>query len=238
MDLVMNETFFLLRGYPEAELQVHCRFSELMLQSREIEEQTRVDFRGKPALLWEAIQQLTEECFTRWHELADARRESFVRQALAIKERSAGEGEALVLAALNNPLHPKAIARTMLLGNNFLRSLDICLEALLRYPSQKSLTRKPLKTQVVIDWAVGGLRDWACNFPYSFESAAAGKAPAQRLTHVSRHYSTDRSVRSQISHKQIANIFLLRDASVADLERRGLAQLRAQWEAEGGERSE
>lgn len=238
MDLTMNETFFLLRGYPEAELQIHCRFSELMLQSREIEEQTRVTLRGRPVLLWEAIQQLTEECFTHWHELSDARRESFVRQALAIKERTAAEGEALVLKALDNPLHPKAIARAMLLGNNFLRSLDICLEALLRYPSQKSLTRKPLKTQVIIDWAVGGIRDWACNFPYSFETAAAGKGPAQRLTHVPRHYSTDRSVRSQISHKQIANIFLLRDSSVADLERRGLAQLRAQWEAESAQPEE
>ena len=47
---------------------------------------------------------------------------------------------------------------------------------------------------------------------------------------MSRHYSTDRSVRSQISHKQIANIFMLRDTTVADLERRGLAQLRAQLE--------
>jgi len=228
----MNETLFLLQGCPNAELQVHCRFSDLMLQSREIEEQTRVDFRGKPLLLWEAIQQLTESCFAQWNDLQDSRREAFVRQALAVKETHATEGETLVLTALKNPLHPKAIARAMLLGNNFLRSLDICLEALLRYPSQKSLTRKPVKTQVVIDWAVGGIRDWACNFPYNFENTAGGLKPAQRLTHVSRHYSTDRSARSQISHKQIANIFLLRDASVADLERRGLAQLRAQWEAD------
>jgi hypothetical protein len=227
----MNENQFLLYGV-KAELQIHCRFSELMLQSREIEDQTRVTYLGREVQLWEALKSVTEACFSLWSQTSDSDRDAFIREALAIKERAAEEGVALVMTALNNPLPPKAIARAMLLGHNFLRTLDICLEALLRYPSQKSLTRKPLKTQVVIDWAVGGIRDWACNYPYAFELGASARKPAQRLAHVPKHYSTDRSVRSQISHKQIANIFMLRDTTVADLERRGLAQLRAQLENE------
>ena len=225
----MNENQFLLYG-EKAELQVHCRFSELMLQSREIEDQTRVAYLGREVQLWEALKSVTEACFALWSQTPDSDRDAFIREALEIKERAGDEGTLLVMTALKNPLPSKAIARAMLLGHNFLRTLDICLEALLRYPSQKSLTRKPLKTQVVIDWAVGGIRDWACNFPYSFEMGAAARKPSQRLAHMSRHYSTDRSVRSQISHKQIANIFMLRDTTVADLERRGLAQLRAQLE--------
>jgi hypothetical protein len=229
----MNENHFLLHG-AKAELQIHCRFSELMLQSREIEDQTRVTYLGREVQLWEALKSVTEACFSLWGQTADSDRDAFVREALAIKERAAAEGQELVLAALDNPLPPKGIARALLLGHNFLRTLDICLEALLRYPSQKSLTRKPIKTQVVIEWAVGGIRDWACNFPYAFELGGSLRKPAQRLAHMTRHYSTDRSVRSQISHKQIANIFLLRDSTVADLERRGLAQLRAHLEAAGG----
>jgi hypothetical protein len=142
-----------------------------------------------------------------------------------------------VLAALKHPLQAKAIARVLLLGHNFLRTLDICYEAMLGYPSQKSLTRKPREIEVVIDWAVGGIRDWAVHYPYAFEAGAKpteGAAP--RLAHVSSHYSTDRTVRSQISHKQIANIFMLQETTVADLERRALAKLREAFKS--GERAE
>jgi hypothetical protein len=152
-------------------------------------------------------------------------KEAFVRETLAVKERCAKEGQDLVLAALKNPLTAKAIARALLLGHNFLRTLDICYEAMLRYPSQKSLTRKPTEIDVIIDWAIGGIRDWAMHYPYAFEPGTKDN-PSQRLAHVGRHYSTDRTVRSQISHKQIANIFLLRETTVADLERRALAKLR------------
>jgi hypothetical protein len=230
-DEPMNENQFLLYG-AKAELQIQCRFSDLLLQSREIENQTQVDYLGRTMQLWEALKGVTEGCFALWSNLSDGDRDAFIREALAAKEHAADEGVALVMAALNNPLPPKAIARTMLLGHNFLRTLDICLEALLRYPSQKSLTRKPLKTQVAIDWAVGGIREWSCNYPYSFEVPSASRKQTQRLAHVQRHYSTDRSIRSQISHKQIANMFMLRDTTVADLERRALAQLRAQLEDE------
>ena len=230
----MNENQFLLYG-AKAELQVHCRFTELMLQSREIEDQTRVAYLHRQVQLWEGLKSVTETCFSLWSQADEARRDVFIREALAIKERCAKEGQDLVFAALKNPLQAKAIARVLLLGHNFLRTLDICLEALLRYPSQKSVTRKPRKTEVVIDWAVGGIRDWVVHYPYAFEKGARGQRAPQRLAHVSRHYSTDRSVRSQISHKQISNIFMLRETTVADLERRGLEKLRAAFKsAQGG----
>jgi len=227
--------FFLQGRGPKAELQVRCHFTELMLQSREIEDQTRVTYLHRQVPLWEALKSVTETCFSLWSQAGEARRDAFIREALAIKERCAKEGQDLVFAALKNPLQAKAIARVLLLGHNFLRTLDICLEALLRYPSQKSVTRKPLKTEVIIDWAVGGIRDWVVHYPYAFEKGARGERVPQRLAHVSRHYSTDRSVRSQISHKQISNIFMLRETTVADLERRGLEKLRAAFKsAQGG----
>jgi hypothetical protein len=227
-----------LHAGERAELQIRCHFTELMLQSREIEDQTCVTYLQRQVQLWEALKSVTETCFSLWSQADDADRDAFIREALAIKERCAKEGQELVLAALKNPVQAKAIARALLLGHNFLRTLDICLEALLRYPSQKSLSHKPIKTEVIIDWAIGGVRDWLTHYPYSFEKAgprSAATRPPQRMAHVSRHYSTDRSVRSQISHKQIANIFMLRETTVADLERRGLAKLRAAFEsAQGG----
>ena len=220
-----------LQGRAKAELHVRCHFTELMLHSREIEDQTRVTYLHRQVQLWEALKSVTETCFSLWSQGDESKRDAYVREALATKERCAKEGEELVLAALKNPLQAKAVARVLLLGHNFLRTLDICLEALLRYPSQKLVTRKPLKTEVVIDWAVGGIREWICTSPYGFEKGVRGKKPPQKMAHVTRHYSTDRSVRSQISHKQIANIFMLRDTTVADLERRGLAHLRAAFQS-------
>jgi hypothetical protein len=217
---------FLFGAPAEAELQVKCHFTELMLQSREIEDQTRVARDGRPLLLWEALKEVTEDCLACWARAERGDRDALVREALATKERCAREGQDLVFAALGNPLHAKAVARVLLLGHNFLRTLDICLEALLRYPSQKSATPKPTRTEVEIDWAIGGVRDWVCHFPYAFEKAGRGARAPQRMAHITRHYTTDRTVRSQISHKQIANIFMLRETTVADLERRGLAKLR------------
>jgi hypothetical protein len=224
----------LLHPGEKAELQIRCHFTELMLQSREIEDQTCVTYLHRQVQLWEALKSVTETCFSLWSQIGDAHGDAFIRESLAIKERCAKEGQELVLAALRNPMQAKAIARALILGHNFLRTLDICLEALLRYPSQKSVSRKPVRTEVVIDWAIGGIRDWLTHYPYSFEKAAPrtpASRPPQRMAHVSRHYSTDRSVRSQISHKQIANIFMLRETTVADLERRGLAKLRAAFES-------
>jgi hypothetical protein len=207
-----------------------------MLQSREIEDQTRIAYLHHQVPLWEALKSVTETALSLWAQADDTQRDAFVREALAVKERCAREGQDLVFAALKNPLQAKATARVLLLGHNFLRTLDICLEALLRYPSQKSVARKPLKTEVVIDWAVGGIRDWIVHYPYAFEKGAKGQPAPQRLAHISRHYSTDRSVRSQISHKQIANIFMLRENTVADLERRSLEKLRAAFKsAQGGD---
>ncbi len=226
---------FSIPGTPRAELQVRCHVTDLMLQSREIEDQTRVAYLRRQVQLWEALRSVTETCFSLWSQIPDGNRDRFIREALAVKERCAKEGQELVFAALKNPLQAKAIARVLLLGHNFLRTLDICLEALLRYPSQKSVTRKPVKTEVVIDWAVGGIRDWVVHYPYAFEKAGKGQKNPQKMAHVSRHYSTDRTVRSQISHKQIANIFMLRETTVADIERRGLAKLRAAFKtAQGG----
>ena len=236
--LGQNTGEFFLHSGDMAELQIRCNFTELMLQSREIEDQTCVTYLHRQVQLWEALKSVTETCFSLWSQADDARRDPFIREALAIKERCAREGQELVLAALKNPVQAKAIARILLLGYNFLRTLDICLEALLRYPSQKSLSSKPIKTEVMIDWAIGGIRDWLTHYPYSFERPSprnTASRPPQRMAHTTRHYSTDRSVRSQISHKQIANIFLLRETTVADLERRGLAKLRAAFEsAQGG----
>jgi hypothetical protein len=222
---------FSIQGQPRAEVQVRCHFTELLLQNREIEDQTRVTYMQHPVLLWEAIRSVTETCFSLWSQIDGADRDAFIRQALAIKERCAREGQELVLAALKNPLQAKAVARVLLLGHNFFRTLDICLEALLRYPSQKSVSPKPVKTEVVIDWAVGGIREWICHYPYAFEKAGKGKPAPQRLAHITRHYSTDRGARSQISHKQIANIFMLRETTIADLERRGLAKLRSSFKS-------
>jgi hypothetical protein len=230
-----HQNDYFLKGRAKAELQVKCHFTELMLQSREIENQTKVTYLHRQVQLWEALKSVTETCFSLWSQIDDTKRDAFIREALAIKERCGKEGEALVFAALKNPLQAKAIARALLLGHNFLRTLDICLEALLRYPSQKSISRKPLRTEVVIDWAVGGIRDWVVHYPYDFEKAHRGKRAPQRMAHATRHYSTDRSVRSQISHKQIANIFMLKENTIADLERRGLAHLRESFKsAEGG----
>jgi hypothetical protein len=227
---------FLLQGRGPAELRVSCVTTELMLQSREIEDQTRVAYLGRHVQLWEALKSVTETCFSLWSQANRAQHDVFAREVLEIKERSAGEGQELVFAALKNPLQSKAVARVLLLGHNFLRTLDICHEALLRFPSQKSVSSKPARTEVAIDWAVGGIRDWAVHYPYAFEQPGRGKKAAQQhLAHVGKHYSTERSARSQISHKQIANIFLLRDSTVADLERRGLAKLRASFKASRGE---
>ena len=208
--------------------------TELMLQSREIEDETQVSYLRRRVQLWEALKSITETCFSLWEQLGRTKRETFIREALVIKERCAKEGQELVLAALKNPLQAKSTARVLLLGHNFLRTLDICLEALLRFPSQKGVTPKPIKTEVLIDWAIGGIREWPVHFPYAFEKAEAGARSPQRMAHVSKHYSTDRSTRSQISHKQIANIFMLRETTVAELERRGLAKLRAAFEAGHG----
>lgn len=208
-----------------AEMRIRCYLTELLLQSREIEDQTRVAYLDRSVLLWEALKSIAETCFSLWGQTPHSPREKFIQETLEIKERCAREGQELVMASLKNPLTSKAIARVLLLGHNFLRTLDICYEAMLRYPAQKSLTRKPAEIDVVIDWAVGGIRDWAVHYPYAFEPGTKDN-PGQRMAHVTRHYSTDRTVRSQISHKQIANIFLLRETTVADLERRALAKLR------------
>jgi len=102
--------------------------------------------------------------------------------------RGIGAGRAQKSAASESD-RPRAAARTQFSAHP--RHL---LEALLRYPSQKLVTRKPIKTDVAIDWAVGGIREWVVNFPYAFEKGARGKKPPQRMAHVSRHYSTDRSI--------------------------------------------
>jgi hypothetical protein len=218
-----------------AEMRIRCYFTELLLQSREIEEQTRVSYLDRSVLLWEALKSIAETCFSLWSQADRNPPEAFVRETLSIKERCAKEGQDLVLAALRNPLQSKAIARVLLLGHNLLRTLDICYEAMLGYPSQKSLTRKPREIDVVIDWAVGGIRDWAVHYPYAFEPGTKDN-PGQRMAHVASHYSTDRMVRSQISHKQIANIFMLQESTVADLERRALAKLREAFKsADGGD---
>jgi hypothetical protein len=210
-----------------AELKVRCKMTERLLQSRSIEDQTRVRFREEEVPLWEALKAVTQTCFALWSERSQSERAALVQEVTAIKERCGREGAELVFSALKNPLQAKAIARVLQLGHNFLRTLDVCLEALLRYPAQKEVTRKPVATEIEIDWAVGGICEWLCAPPYAFEHGDSGRKPHQPLAHVDRPYSTDRNARSQISHKQIANIFLLKDTTVAELERRGLAQLRA-----------
>ncbi len=221
-----------------AELKVRCKMTELLLQSRAIEDQTRVRFREQEGPLWEALKTITQTCFALWSERSDSEWNAFVQEATAIKERCGREGAELVFSALKNPLPARAIARVLQLGHNFLRTLDVCLEALLRYPAQKDVTRKPVTTEIEIDWAVGGICEWLCAAPYAFERGEPGWKPLQALAHVHRHYSTDRNARSQISHKQIANIFLLKDTTVAELERRGLAQLRADLTSDSGIDSE
>ena len=208
-----------------AEMRIRCYFTELLLQSREIEEQTMVPYLDQTVFLWEALKSIAETCFSLWSQAERHSGAAFLGETLAIKERGAQEGQDLVLIALKNPAQSKAVARILLLGHNFLRTLDLCYEAMLGYPAQKSLARRPREIDVIIDWAVGGIRDWAVHYPYAFEPGSKDN-PGQRLAHVSTRYPTDRMVRSQISHKQIANIFMLQETTVADLERRALAKLR------------
>ena len=221
-----------------AEVRVTLNFNKLALQSEEVEGQTQVTYLGDRMQLHEALRSVLENCLSQWSQADYSSRDAFRRDGFEILDRHSREGEKLVLEALSKPLQARAVARVGLIGINFLRTLDKIFEALLRYPLQKSCAAKPVRVDVNIDWAVSGLIEWRTPGEFAFEVAPrSARLPELKARHVTTFYATDRNVRSQITHKQIANIFLLDERAVADVERIAHAKLREGYgtDASGGD---
>jgi hypothetical protein len=203
------------------ELVVTTVFTEQHLTSRDIEEQTKVEYRQNRVFLWVAIKSVLEECFSAWAQMSGTPADIFIKQASEARSGSVTELNRLVLAAYANPLGLKAVARVTQLGINARRTLDISLEALLDYPTQKSSGGKTARPALKIDWALGGLAEWPQAYPFTFEeSMAAG------LTKNRAFYSTDKNVRKDITAKQIANIFCTTDEMIESLEAKALGMIR------------
>lgn len=203
------------------ELVIVTTFTEQHLSSREIEDQTKVPYLQRKVALWEALRSVTGSCFYAWAQLTEPRVDVFAKQAGEIRARFAKEIDQLVLTALTNPMDLKGIARTAQLGINARRTLDICLEALLGYPSQKSVGPDVARTVVEIDWALAGIAKWTQAYPYAFESDLKIDFAKN-----GSFYSTDKNTRKDITAKQIANIFLVRESVIDTLEERAIRQLR------------
>jgi len=219
-----------------AEVRVTLNFNKLLLQSDEVEGQTQVIYMGDRMQLHEALRSVMETCLSLWAQAEYSNRDAFRREGFEILDRLSREGEKLVLQALGKPLQARAIARVGLMGINFLRTLDKIFEALLRYPLQKSCTTKPRRVEVNIEWALGGLTEWHTATDFAFELAPArARFPDLRTRHVTGYYATDRNVRSQITLKQIGNIFLLDERAIAEVERIAHAKLRQGYGLESAE---
>jgi hypothetical protein len=208
-------------GTKARELVVTTFFTEQHLTSRDIEEQTKVEYRQNRVFLWVAIKSVLEECFSTWVQMPATQVDIFIKQASEARSRSVFELNRLVLAAYANPLGLKAVARVTQLGINARRTLDIGLEALLDYPTQKSTGREMAGTALRIDWALGGLAEWPQAYPFAFEESMA-----TGLTKNRAFYSTDKNVRKDITAKQIANIFCTTDEMIESLEAKALGMIR------------
>jgi hypothetical protein len=208
-------------GSKARELVVTMVFTEQHLASRDIEEQTKVEYRQNRIFLWVAIKAVLEECFSAWAQISGMPAQDFIKQAGKTRNAFAHELNRLVLAAYVNPLGLKAVARVTQLGINARRTLDIGLEALLDYPTQKSVGGKMPPPALKIDWALGGLVEWPQAHPFAFEeSMAAG------LTKNRAFYSTEKNARKDITAKQIANIFCTTDDMIESLEAKALRLIR------------
>jgi hypothetical protein len=210
-----------LSGTKARELLVTTVFTEQHLASRDIEEQTKVEYRQNRVFLWVAIKSVLAECFSAWAQLSGTSADIFIKKAGEAQSCSVSELNRLVLSAYANPLGLKAVARVTHLGINARRTLDIGLEALLDYPTQKSTGSKIARPALKIDWALGGLAEWPQAYPFAFEeSMAAG------LTKNCAFYSTDKNARKDITAKQIANIFCTTDEMIESLEAKALGMIR------------
>ena len=209
-----------LSGTKARELVVTTIFTEQHLTSRDIEEQTKVAYRQNRVFLWVAIKWVLEECFSAWAQMSGTQVDVFVKQASETRSRSVGELTRLVLAAYANPLSLKAVARVTQLGINARRTLDIGLEALLDYPTQKPVGGNQ-RPALRIDWALGGLAEWPQAYPFVFEESMA-----TGLTKNRTFYSTEKNARKDITAKQIANIFCTTDEMIESLETKALGSIR------------
>ena len=203
------------------ELVVTTIFTEQHLASRDIEEQTKVEYRQNRVFLWVAIKSVLEECLSAWAQMSGTQSEDFIKRASAARSDSVRELNRLVLAAYANPLGLKAVARVTQLGINACRTLDIGLEALLDYPAQESAGRKMVRPALRIDWALGGLAEWPEAYPFAFEESMATGLIKNRA-----FYTTDKNVRKDITAKQIANIFCTTDEMIESLEAKALGSIR------------
>jgi hypothetical protein len=210
-----------LSGTKARELVVTTVFTEQHLTSRDIEEQTGVEYRQNRVFLWIAIKSVIEECFSVWARLSGTQADVFIEQAGEARNCSARELNRLVLAAYANPLSLKAVARVTQLGINARRTLDLGLEALLDYPTQKSAGGKMPRPELRIDWALGGLAEWPQAYPFAFEELMAAGLTKNRA-----FYSTEKNVRKDITAKQIANIFCTTDEMIESLETKALRLIR------------
>jgi len=210
-----------LSGAKVRELVVITIFTEQHLASRDVEEQTKVEYRQNRVFLWVAIKSVLEECFSAWAQMSGTRADVFIKQASEARGCSVGELNRLMLAAYANPLGLKAVARVTQLGINARRTLDIGLEALLDYPTQKSAGEKMARPALRIDWALGGLAEWPQAYPFAFEESMG-----TGLTKNRAFYSTEKNARKDITAKQIANIFCTTDEMIESLEAKALGLLR------------
>jgi hypothetical protein len=208
-------------GAKPRELVVTTIFTEQHLASRDIEEQTKVEHRQNRVFLWVAIKSVLEECLSTWAQMPATPVDIFIKQASEAHSDSVHELNRLVLAAYANPLGLKAVARVTQLGINARRTLDIGLEALLDYPTQKSADRKMPRPTLRIDWALGGLAEWPQSYPFVFEESMA-----TGLTKNRAFYSTEKNTRKDITAKQIANIFCTTDEMIESLETKALGMIR------------
>jgi hypothetical protein len=208
-------------GAKARELVVTTAFTEQHLASRDIEEQTKVEYRQNRVFLWVAIKSVLEECFSSWARLSGTPTEVFIKQAGEARSGSVRELNPLMLAAYANPLGLKAVARVTQLGINARRTLDIGLEAMLDYPTQKSADGKMARSALRIDWALGGLADWPQAYPFVFEESMATGLIKNRT-----FYSTEKNARKDITAKQIANIFCTTDEMIESIENKALGMIR------------
>ena len=208
-------------GTKARELLVTTVFTEQHLASREIEEQTKVEYRQNRVFLWIAIKSVLEECFLAWAQISGTGMDIFIKQAGEVRSCSADKLNRLVLAAYANPLGLKAVARVTQLGINAHRTLDIGLEALLDYPTQKPAGGKAARPALRIDWALGGLTEWPQAYPFAFEESMATGLAKNRA-----FYTTEKNARKDITAKQIANIFCTTDEMIESLETKALGMIR------------
>jgi hypothetical protein len=203
------------------ELVVVTVFSEKHLSSIEVEGQTKVYYLQERVALWVAIRSVIYGCLDAWSQLDGSRPDIFIIDAVKVRERFTKELDQLVQAAYLNPLERKAVARVGQLAHNARRTLDICLEALFCYPTQKSVGPPVSRPIVKIDWALGGLAEWPQAFPFAFEATLG--IP---FTKKSTFYSTGKNDRHEITSKQIANIYGVHAEVIDKLHLKARQQLR------------